>query len=145
MLTRLVYFSEAPPGLGRDQVDAILRLSRERNPGREITGGLAWDGRYFVQALEGHRMTLTDLVLRIAADRRNRNLVIVSMREVPVRRFPIWSMADLSGHGVFTGGGDLRPYALDARGIEAHLEEALRAAAASGAPTRAGQGLPLVL
>lgn len=144
MLARLTYYSEAAPGLTRADVDAILAACRARNPRLGVTGALAWDGRYFLQVLEGHRITLTEMLLRIGADPRNRNIVLVDARGAPRRHFADWSMADLSDFGVFAsrgdgrGGVDFQPFDLSAGQVAGLLDEALGEALAAGHLIRTG-------
>ena len=52
MLSQYLYISTAPT-LPREEVDAILAASARNNPERGITGLLLFNGRNFLQLLEG--------------------------------------------------------------------------------------------
>lgn len=91
-MLQLTYISSARPGDPVD-VEAILRVSRRNNAAGGITGLLLYDGRRFLQALEGEAAAVESAFDRIRADPRHRAVVILSRREVVVREFGEWAMA----------------------------------------------------
>jgi Sensors of blue-light using FAD len=82
---------------GRDMDDAglqsILDASRRNNRRDEITGLLLFNGKRFLQALEGPQPLVEKAYERIQADRRHRAPVILATNHVDCRQFGSWDMA----------------------------------------------------
>ena len=93
MLHQITYISTARPTLLLADVEAILETSRRRNRADEITGLLIFDGKRFLQAIEGPYQAIEETFGRIAADPRHRALVKLSTRSVETREFGPWAMA----------------------------------------------------
>jgi hypothetical protein len=89
---RLVYVSTAKEGIGPNEVGDILDVSVSNNHERLLTGFLAHNGRYFMQALEGEREEVDDIYSRIVADNRHFGVVQIIGEEIAERAFPDWSM-----------------------------------------------------
>lgn len=115
-LTRLLYFSEATPGVDPD-LENLLQTARTFNEKNEISGVLWFDGKYFIQILEGQREAVGRTYHRIAIDQRHQNIELVECLAISERLFPGWSMGYLAG-GMkknqekifrFSGHRDLRP------------------------------------
>jgi len=97
-MRQLVYISTATPRIDPNPAD-ILATSR-RNNARDGVSGLLWfDGKRFLQALEGEEAVVARTFERIGADPRHRALVILSDRQVETREFGAWAM-DLRLPGV---------------------------------------------
>jgi hypothetical protein len=98
MLVRLLYASRAAEGVGHEELGAILRKSRQNNPGQGVTGLLCLSGGIFLQVLEGGRLQVSALYNRISSDPRHHDVVLLSYDEIAERRFAGWSMGviDLS-------------------------------------------------
>jgi hypothetical protein len=91
----LTYTSWARPGIGPEEVDAIMAAARVNNPLDGITGVLIFNGSAFLQILEGSRLAVDDLVKKLALDSRHSNMSIRDDRLIETRTFPDWSMAYL--------------------------------------------------
>ncbi len=52
-IKQIVYISKATTGLERKDVEDILESARDKNQGLDITGFLLFNGKSFVQLLEG--------------------------------------------------------------------------------------------
>lgn len=91
MLSQYLYISTAP-SLSRDEVDAILATSARNNPARDVTGLLLYNGRNFLQLLEGEKGELDALMARISEDSRHSGVSILHSGEVAERTCPKWSM-----------------------------------------------------
>ncbi len=91
MLSQYLYISTAP-SLSRDEVDAILSSSARNNPARGITGLLLYNGRNFLQLLEGQGDELAGLMDRIANDPRHSGVSLLSNKEIAERTCPEWAM-----------------------------------------------------
>ena len=89
---RLVYVSTAKEGLSAAEIGDILDVSASNNDERRITGFLAHNGRYFMQALEGEREEVLEIYERIVADDRHFGVVQILGEEIVDRAFPDWSM-----------------------------------------------------
>ncbi|ATE64444.1 BLUF domain-containing protein [Rhizorhabdus dicambivorans] len=106
MLHQIIYISTARPSLILSDVEDILRASRRNNERARVTGLLIFDGKRFLQALEGSMEDVEATFSRIAVDPRHRALVRLSGRAVEGREFGDWSMGS---HlvGPVTGKGDM--------------------------------------
>ena len=100
---QLTYISTARPGLAEAEIDAILASSRKHNSRNGVTGILVYDGKRFLQALEGEQAAVEATYQRIRADPRHRAAVQLSLRGVEAREFGMWDMA---AHRSRAKGGD---------------------------------------
>lgn len=116
MLFQISYISTARPTIILSDVEGILEISRRKNAANDVTGLLAFDGKRFLQVLEGSLEAVEDTFSRIARDSRHKALVRLSSRHVDQREFGNWAMAS---HivGPVMGDGDL------ARQVDALTEE----------------------
>lgn len=86
------YISSARPGQAVD-VESILSVSRRNNDRVGLSGLLIFDGRRFLQVLEGEGAAVRATVQRIQTDPRHRAIVKLSERRVTEREFGEWAMA----------------------------------------------------
>lgn len=91
MLSQYLYISTAPT-LSRDEVDAILATSARNNPAKDITGILLYNGRNFLQLLEGEEEELVSLMLKITEDPRHSGITVLDRRNIGDRACPAWAM-----------------------------------------------------
>lgn len=93
-LCRLVYRSDSRID-HNDAValDGIFRVSVRNNLRDKITGALALPDGKFVQVIEGGRLDLVALMVRIRADDRHCNVVVLGEWPITARLFPGWAMA----------------------------------------------------
>jgi hypothetical protein len=91
VLSQYLYISTAPT-LPREQVDAILATSARNNPERGITGLLLFNGRNFLQLLEGEEGEVAGLMDRITADPRHSGVSVLDRRTIAERTCPDWAM-----------------------------------------------------
>lgn len=89
----LVYVSTATNLITQGEIDRILEASRRNNEQVGITGLLLYNGRRFLQALEGSELDVRTTYERIKADPRHRGLTIIASRENGERMFGDWAMA----------------------------------------------------
>ncbi|WP_029011090.1 BLUF domain-containing protein [Azospirillum halopraeferens] len=90
-LSRLIYFSR-PKAPGDSDIESILLRSRSNNFLHGITGVLFYNGRWFVQILEGGRLPVTRLFAAIAADPRHEDVCLVEFTRISERSFADWEM-----------------------------------------------------
>jgi len=106
VLQQLTYISTARPTLLAVDVEQILLASRANNARAQVTGLLIFDGKRFLQALEGPVESVETTFSRIAVDPRHRALVRLSSRAVESREFGNWSMGSHLT-GPLVGNGNL--------------------------------------
>ena len=90
---QLIYISTAHPSVDQHEVSRILARSRTRNEADCITGLLVFDGKRFLQALEGERGLVHACYDRILLDPFHRAALTLSEREIQEREFGDWTMA----------------------------------------------------
>ncbi len=91
MLSQYLYISTAPTLL-REEVEAILDASARNNPARGITGLLLFNGRNFLQLLEGEAGEVAGLMDTITADPRHAGVSVLDRRTIETRTCPDWAM-----------------------------------------------------
>ena len=92
-MLQLTYISTAKMASDACAIEDILAASRRNNTRDRITGLLIYDGRRFLQALEGDADTVERAYARIKLDSRHRAIVKLSERRIDVREFGDWAMA----------------------------------------------------
>ena len=90
---QIVYTSEAQPNFQLGELGAILYDARFHNNRNTVSGVLLFDGRRFLQALEGEPQEVRDTFARISRDKRHRRIKILCDRTIECREFGIWDMA----------------------------------------------------
>ena len=86
-----MYISTAP-SLVREDVDAILASSQRNNAARGVTGLLLYNGRNFLQLLEGDESELVSLMVKISHDPRHTGISMIDRKMVDERVCPNWAM-----------------------------------------------------
>ncbi|GAP35421.1 BLUF domain-containing protein [Piscinibacter sakaiensis] len=139
MLVRLMYASRALATVSQDDLNAILRKSKSKNPPNGVTGVLCFSDGLFLQVLEGGRSAVSALYNRIAADPRHTDVILLSFEEIGERRFPHWSMGQVNVTRLnpalllkYSETAELNPYAVSGRVSMALVEELLATAAIVG-------------
>lgn len=103
-MLQLVYVSTArsqPRAVPQDRrllMSDILRVSRFNNRRDGITGLLHFNGKRFLQVLEGEARLVEAAFDRICRDPRHFAVVTLSRRDVAVREFGAWEMAHQERH-----------------------------------------------
>lgn len=93
-MRQIVYISTATPLVG-SEIGNILETAVSRNSMRGITGFLLYNGRNFLQLIEGGSTELMVLMNRLARDHRHNGMVTLENRLVEERAFPTWAMRQL--------------------------------------------------
>ena len=94
-MRQFVYISTASAAIGRPDVEAILEASQRNNPPRAITGFLIWNGRNFLQLIEGPQASLQSLMVTLARDPRHSGIVRIADVAITERAFAQWSMGQI--------------------------------------------------
>ena len=97
-MRQLVYISTPSPDATL-RLAEILRVSQVNNARAGVSGLLYYNGRRFLQALEGEPVAVATTLGRIRTDPRHRAVVILSDRDVTAREFGPWAMADATADG----------------------------------------------
>lgn len=92
-MIQLCYISTARPHVAWDTVDEILAVSRSRNAAARVTGLLLFNGKRFLQLLEGAPSSVEETFARIQRDDRHFAVVKLSERTIESREFGSWDMA----------------------------------------------------
>jgi len=95
-LLQILYISTVSP---KETVDlnAILTVARRNNKALDITGLLMFNGKRFLQVIEGPTASVEQTFARIQRDSRHRAHVVLSRKAVDRREFGDWSMAFRDG------------------------------------------------
>ncbi len=90
-IEQLLYISTVSPS---QQVDlkSILSAARRNNRANNITGLLMFNGKRFLQVLEGPQDAIKATYERITRDTRHRGQVLLARRAIEHREFGDWSM-----------------------------------------------------
>ena len=92
MFSSILYSSVASRDLDSGDLFEIIEASAKRNPWRDVTGFLIFDGREFLQYVEGPDAALDVLMETIARDRRHHSLRVLHRAPCDRRLFPKWAM-----------------------------------------------------
>lgn len=96
-LLRLVYVSTATTAIDTQTMQTILERSSVHNALSGITGVLCGGSRHYLQVLEGPELAVMQLYVRVAADARHRDSVLLSIELIAERMFDQWSMGHIEG------------------------------------------------
>ena len=132
-LVRLVYASTVIPTVEPKDVESILDVAREKNRELGLTGFLCFDGKVFVQWIEGPRSAVNLLYQSIMVDWRHENLTLLDYCEVDERTFPDWDMGFVSTELMdedlvlkYSGSRSFEPFAMSARSVRSFLVDFAR-------------------
>ncbi len=96
VLLRLLYVSDARPGLGDNDIATILDTARRHNEPLGITGALSARGDHFAQVLEGPELAVLQTYVRIAEDDRHSNPQLITISHATDRIYPDWFMGGVA-------------------------------------------------
>ena len=92
MLVRMVYASTAVNAVNGEMLESILRVARNRNEMRDLTGMLVFDHKHFLQVIEGGRAAVSLLLGKLMGDTRHKDVTVLELEEITQRSFADWSM-----------------------------------------------------
>lgn len=125
-MLQLLYISSVTRAASDERVGEILATSRRNNAAAGVTGLLLYDGKRFLQALEGSETAVSTIYERIKRDTRHRGIVLLSSKIVETRSFGEWSMA---AEKIAQAAGTTIPVIVDqltARVADANTREIIR-------------------
>lgn len=88
----LLYVSSATQPFSRDDLVELLRVSRQNNEARGISGMLLHRDGNFIQVLEGPPAAVEERFERIRRDERHAGILVLLRQEIGERQFGHWSM-----------------------------------------------------
>jgi len=91
LIEQLLYISTVSPHAAVD-LESILAAARRNNRANDITGLLMFNGKRFLQVLEGPAGPIDATFERIRRDSRHRGQVLLARKSVARREFGDWSM-----------------------------------------------------
>lgn len=106
-LLRLMYVSQAAPGLAQADLDSILAVANRRNPSALVTGALCLREGFFGQILEGPEPAVRSIYRAIESDPRHSDPVVLSEELVDHRLYGGWAMRGIAGDGALTAADEL--------------------------------------
>lgn len=119
-MRQYIYVSTAP-NLSDESLDSILASCARNNAERGVTGLLLYNGRNFLQLLEGAETDLLWVMARISADNRHSGISKLEDSFVTDRACPDWAMR----HIKLVENVDQRRQALEAE-LPAGLSDTMR-------------------
>ena len=90
-MRRIMYISTAS-GLSAAEVDRLVESAQRNNAEREITGFLLYNGRNFLQLIEGPQASLMSLIATLARDTRHSGMLTLIDEPIDERSCPHWTM-----------------------------------------------------
>lgn len=91
-LYQIIYASVATRPIEQDELLGMLKLAREKNKRLGITGMLLHCEGSFIQALEGPKDRVMDLLRVIEQDLRHQRVAVLFEGPIKSRSFSQWSM-----------------------------------------------------
>jgi hypothetical protein len=95
-IEQILYISTVSPSEMVNLI-AILAVARRNNSANDITGLLMFNGKRFLQVLEGPSEAIDATFERIRRDPRHRGQVLLARKTIPQREFGDWSMGFRDG------------------------------------------------
>ena len=89
---QLAYVSAAAPGFELSDLEAILHVARKHNARQGISGMLLFEGRSFLQVLEGEQAQVDALLEKIRGDARHTKTTLLLREPIERRSFADWTM-----------------------------------------------------
>lgn len=94
-MRQIAYISTSAPNLGEVDTVSILEASLRNNPKRDITGFLLFNGRNFLQLIEGTKKSLEALMAELERDPRHSGIVRLEDNPISARACEKWAMKRL--------------------------------------------------
>ncbi|TMO57965.1 BLUF domain-containing protein [Pseudoalteromonas phenolica] len=92
MLIEFIFTSATPAPLAWTELEVLRHECERRNKIEGITGMLLYDGKNFMQVIEGQEQKVLALFRLIASDSRHCNVEAIISNPIENRNFKSWSM-----------------------------------------------------
>lgn len=86
-MKHIIYLSSATELLSDEEINSLLKTSRENNKKNNITGLLLYCDGNFLQVLEGENEVIDPIFSIISTDRRHKNIIVVANAYIEKRSF----------------------------------------------------------
>ena len=91
-LIRLIYSSKHAGDFQFHEALEIENIANKNNPLIGITGMLFCNSVGYLQVLEGPRVNVSNLFLKISRDTRHKEQMLISAQDIQKRMFGVWAM-----------------------------------------------------
>lgn len=91
-MRQIIYLSTAADGFGQVDMVDVLEASARNNPASGISGFLLFNGRNFLQLIEGEKPALRSLLAKLAHDPRHSGITLLEDQEIDMPTCSKWSM-----------------------------------------------------
>lgn len=88
----IVYISSVRLGLSSREITAIVHEARVNNQKLGITGMLLYNGKDFMQLIEGEKAIVQDLYEKVRKDHRHSDVTLLLKESITHKNFDNWSM-----------------------------------------------------
>ena len=88
----IVYVSSAVNKLSNSELVQLLETCRRNNAELNVTGMLLYKDGNFIQAVEGEKAIVKNIMQKVIKDNRHKDFTIIFEDEISERDFPDWSM-----------------------------------------------------
>jgi hypothetical protein len=89
---RIIYLSSGIKIFSDEEINDLLKVSRNNNEKNGITGLLLYSDGNFMQILEGEKEAVESTYNKILNDTRHRNIILISKEPIKKRNFKEWKM-----------------------------------------------------
>lgn len=111
-MKQIIYSSTAAENVDFDAINHLLTQCVSKNNEFAISGMLVFDGKQFLQCIEGNEAQVKQLEENIFRDTRHQNIHLIGEKEITKRLFSQWSMGYLNNERA------IRQVFLDVNGSE---------------------------
>ncbi len=91
-LIRLIYSSKHTKDFQLQEALEIENIANKKNPLIGVTGMLFCNSEGYLQVLEGPRVNVSNLFIKISRDERHENPMLISVDDIQQRMFGVWAM-----------------------------------------------------
>lgn len=93
-LMRLVFYARNnnPQGEAAKLIRSLLNACSEYSPASGLTGGLVFNEKFFIEAIEGERDQVSRQLRLLYADGRMEDIIILGMAPIDQRLFEGWAV-----------------------------------------------------
>lgn len=89
---RIIYLSSGVKIFSDEEINDLLKISRENNQNNGITGLLLYSDGNFMQIIEGEKEAVESTYNKILNDTRHRNVILITNESIKQRNFSEWKM-----------------------------------------------------
>ena len=90
-LIRLIYSSKHSKNFQLHEAIEIENIANKNNPLIGVTGMLFCNSEGYLQVLEGPRVNVSKLFIKISQDEKHSNPILISVKDIQ-RMFGVWAM-----------------------------------------------------